>query len=348
MSLRAHPVRAAVAAAASSALLLALPAAGQAATTIGQDLALVTPGKSLVCDPCTALRTVDDPSPVSGVITRWRIKSASFGQSVTLRVLRLDDPFGGTTTGIATGNPQILSLPVNTFTSRIPIKAGQMIGVNASGNPKIVQDGGLGVNILRISPTLNDGETRDPGGAVNAKGTLALNADVEPDADGDGFGDETQDGCPTDGTKQGACSGGGGGGGGGGSQGGIADLTAPQISVSFKRRLNLRRALRGGRRGALVGTVRSSEAGTVAAQADIGGRIAKRLRLQRSASRAAIVAKADATLAASSRKTVKFRFTRRAKRKLRSARRVRLTLRFTVRDQAGNPSVATRKVTLKR
>jgi hypothetical protein len=32
-----------------------------------------------------------------------------------------------------------------------------------------------------------------------------LNADIEPDADADGFGDETQDLCPTDASTQGAC-----------------------------------------------------------------------------------------------------------------------------------------------
>ena len=28
---------------------------------------------------------------------------------------------------------------------------------------------------------------------------------IEPDADGDGFGDETQDGCPSQAVSQGAC-----------------------------------------------------------------------------------------------------------------------------------------------
>ena len=33
-----------------------------------------------------------------------------------------------------------------------------------------------------------------------------MNADVEPDADGDGFGDETQDQCPSDKATHGACA----------------------------------------------------------------------------------------------------------------------------------------------
>ena len=35
--------------------------------------------------------------------------------------------------------------------------------------------------------------------------SFAYNADVEPDADHDGFGDETQDKCPTDASTQDSC-----------------------------------------------------------------------------------------------------------------------------------------------
>ena len=34
---------------------------------------------------------------------------------------------------------------------------------------------------------------------------LNVSAILEPDADGDGFGDETQDQCPTDASTQGPC-----------------------------------------------------------------------------------------------------------------------------------------------
>jgi hypothetical protein len=351
MSPNAHPARAGLAAVFAASLLLAVPAASPAATTIGQDLGGAgKPTKSLVCSSCTAVMRLEQPSPVSGVITRWRVATATFGDSVTLRVLRVESAFDGTSTGIATGAPQILSLPLNTFTSRLPIKAGETIGLNTGGDPQVVIENGAKGTITRISPILGDGETRGPGGFVNGNGALALNADVEPDADGDGFGDETQDGCPSDATRQGACTDPGGGGGSGGAGGaapaGIADLTAPSASLSFKRRYALRPAL--GRKRALAGTVRSDEAGRVLAQAELAGRTAKRLGLQRSAKRTAIVANASASLSAASSTKVRFRFTRRAKRALRGRSRVTLTLRFTVRDEAGNPSVATRTVTLKR
>jgi hypothetical protein len=346
MSLTVRPL-CLVVLAAVGALLAAAAAPSQAATTIGANLDNPGPLKTLICPSCTAVDRLGANSPVAGVITRWRVRSNTFGQTVTLRVMRVDDQFDGTATGIATGAPQVLSLPLNTFTSRLPIKVGEKLGVNATGDPGIIQDVPAAANVVRFLTPIADGDTEDPGAVVKQNGALAINADVEPDSDGDGFGDESQDGCPTDATKQGACSGGGGGG-GGGDPGPIADLVAPRVSVSFKRRFDVGRALRAGRRGALAGKVRSSERGSVLAQADIPGRTARRLGLQRSASRTAIVARSSASLQESATAKLKFRFTRRAKRALRTRRRVGLTLRFTVRDEAGNPTVATKRVVLRR
>jgi hypothetical protein len=42
--------------------------------------------------------------------------------------------------------------------------------------------------------------------AANAQRLLNVSATIEPDADKDGFGDETQDGCPTDPTQQLPCA----------------------------------------------------------------------------------------------------------------------------------------------
>ena len=80
------------------------------------------------------------------------------------------------------------------------------------------------------SPPLGPGPFGDFGDQPDGAETQFLNvvenfrvnatAVLEPDADADGFGDETQDQCPTDASTQGQCDGGGGGGGGGGGNGG--------------------------------------------------------------------------------------------------------------------------------
>jgi hypothetical protein len=54
------------------------------------------------------------------------------------------------------------------------------------------------------APPLVEGQgPRGPG--ADPTGELLVQAVMEPDADGDGFGDESQDGCPTQSATQGAC-----------------------------------------------------------------------------------------------------------------------------------------------
>ena len=48
-------------------------------------------------------------------------------------------------------------------------------------------------------------EAAAPRGSTEAPNELLVAATIEPDADSDGFGDETQDQCPSQATTQGAC-----------------------------------------------------------------------------------------------------------------------------------------------
>jgi hypothetical protein len=54
-----------------------------------------------------------------------------------------------------------------------------------------------------FAPPLVDGQGAR--GSTSATGELLVQADIELDADGDGFGDETQDQCPTQAATQGPC-----------------------------------------------------------------------------------------------------------------------------------------------
>jgi hypothetical protein len=63
-----------------------------------------------------------------------------------------------------------------------------------------------GDNVLELSGAdPAPGETRSAVGAPDPVTLLNVSAVLEPDADGDGFGDETQDQCPTNATTQGPC-----------------------------------------------------------------------------------------------------------------------------------------------
>jgi hypothetical protein len=202
--------------------LCAAPA--PAAVTIGSDMAPAAtpddcgfPGLS-----CTALVVtlsnhsfaVPSLPAARGVIVRWRVKEAS-GQ-LRLRVLRPSS--AGRTVVASSGVATSPGPGVQTFAARIPVATGDLIAVDVlggmlgdrfyapvpnyplpSGPPSVVateQD---------WSPPLADGQLAPPPTAVFDQLESVYNADVEPDADGDGFGDETQDLCAADATRQTAC-----------------------------------------------------------------------------------------------------------------------------------------------
>ena len=86
----------------------------------------------------------------------------------------------------------------NAFKTRITAQAGDRIGSYSSASTLYCTTGNAGdvIAVLGAGPgeiALNATATK---GAALAGATLALGATLETDADKDGFGDETQDGCP--------------------------------------------------------------------------------------------------------------------------------------------------------
>lgn len=115
-------------------------------------------------------------SPVTGTITRWRIMDGS-GGPYRLRVLTPGSGsayMGGTTSG-----PQTPTGPgVETFTTNLPIAAGQTIGLdNTNPSDGIGNSEFGGATNLSWVPSLGLGEARAAtGGSGNE---LSFNADVE-------------------------------------------------------------------------------------------------------------------------------------------------------------------------
>jgi hypothetical protein len=188
----------------------AAPAAG-AATTIGSSLAqranlfisCGTPGEPL--SRCTTAQSElpnrETAVASDGVIVRWRIRSAS-GGVVRLRVLR---PAGASGfTGAGTSQPETLRASrvagrdaTYTFSTRLPVRAGDIIGVDRERRAGALFHASSGAaTLLSFQPPLADLESRVQDRISNGA-ELLVNADIEPDADRDGFGDETQDNCPT-------------------------------------------------------------------------------------------------------------------------------------------------------
>jgi hypothetical protein len=140
-------------------------------------------------------------APSDGVIVSWRVKGGSFGSpeshTVRLRVIH------GTK---ATGAGPLETLPaaVNTYsyTARLPVQAGDQLGIDTIGvtefNEIQVASNAIPETTLdEWDPALGEGEERAPTGDEKPGSELLINATIEPDADHDGYGDETQDACPT-------------------------------------------------------------------------------------------------------------------------------------------------------
>lgn len=189
-------LRLAVAAVAATALTL--PAGAGAATTIGTSPAAALPTSPLFgCAPdptCTIgqerLSNAEFRVPVvngadRAVVVAWRI----YGQGGQARLRRV----GGSATAP-------LALPAApdaaTAPAQLAVAAGDRLvvdlenGAAISGEPNVIGDSDV---VHRWTPALTDGETRAPAAALDA--WLFYQADLEPDRDGDGLGDETQDPC---------------------------------------------------------------------------------------------------------------------------------------------------------
>jgi hypothetical protein len=219
-----RPVAVAIAAA---AMLLLLPAAGQAATTFGSQLNHEPTEKS--CEPfgtCTIVqRVVAAPpegnpysggAPVSGVITKFRTLAYSQegpGQ-ITFRVadLTLPDPNElDSALGSAAGTGPTITLPdigeqevsITEAPARLPVRAGQQLAVDISPSIAIIYNSNGDKRSYMFAPPLQDGTGQR--GSTEVLNELLVQATIEPDADNDGFGDETQDQCPTQAATHGPC-----------------------------------------------------------------------------------------------------------------------------------------------
>jgi hypothetical protein len=316
--------------------LLALPASGSAAVTIGETLDPNAPYAGVYCDTgdapatfaTTALPSGTLASPIDGVVVRWRFFSRDDTISLRPRVLRAGP---GGFTGVRSGDQSAPFTKLGVFGARLPIAAGEYVGVDfpcSSNAPHAALTeryyAGGGASVGNWSTALVDGGPFRASSWEDPGYSLMMNADIEADADHDGYGDETQDGCPGDAGTHGVCP---------------ADTAAPSVDVVFKRTYRLRRTLRHG----IAGSVTSSEAGAVTARAIIGRRAARRLGLAR-----VKVATGKASIASPGKVALRLSFVRKTRRKLAAASRVRLTLELSAADSAGNPTRVVRRVTLRR
>jgi hypothetical protein len=205
-------LRLAAAGIATSLIALAIPASSSGATTIGA--ALSGAASNLNCTgvvTCTASNTSLPPgflapgglvAPTDGVVVRWRVLASSTVSPLTLRILRPGN--SATRTGAGTGQPETpAASTTSTFPARLPIRAGDGVGVDGALIPFIPSTPAASTHYWN-SPPLADGGAPRAGTLGPVNWQFAINADVEADADHDGYGDETQDACPASAATPGA------------------------------------------------------------------------------------------------------------------------------------------------
>jgi hypothetical protein len=191
------------------ALLVSLGAAApaQAATTVGNNLSPTPTSSVSLCEgadvTCTVVpktltsnRAAGGLDAVTGVVVRWRVRTEgpAPGVSIALRVVQ-----GRTGLGRSAFESMTSQAPgIVTFAARLPVTAGDRLGVDmivpaGATSAPIARGTTSNAELDRWQPSLGIGETRPPNN--DKRYELLLNADIEPDADADGWGDETQDGC---------------------------------------------------------------------------------------------------------------------------------------------------------
>lgn len=91
----------------------------------------------------------------------------------------------------------------NVFSTRIPVQAGDRFGAFEKG--LLLCAGETGDIVAGTTGDVPSGSTFTANEAFPGAVRLPISAIVEPDADNDGYGDETQDGCPQDPGTHEAC-----------------------------------------------------------------------------------------------------------------------------------------------
>jgi hypothetical protein len=134
-------------------------------------------------------------APVDGVITKWRLTNG--GSEVTAQILKVLRPTADpkafrvvdeSAFGAAVPGP-------NTFDTRLPVQAGDRFGLYGLKGA-IACAFGTGADKLGFTSGNSTIGTTLTASVEHASEQIPVSVVIEPDADHDGYGDETQDNCP--------------------------------------------------------------------------------------------------------------------------------------------------------
>jgi hypothetical protein len=155
-------------------------------------------------------------APSSGVITEWKVNVGSLPTYVPagavlvqptldeqLYVVRSSDLSHYTVVGKSETARASLNAP-SSFLTRIPVQQGDLLAL-VGANALSCRTEDLGDKVLYFPGTPGVGGVIETKAEPFSGSQLPVVAKIEPDVDGDGYGDETQDKCPQSAAYQGAC-----------------------------------------------------------------------------------------------------------------------------------------------
>jgi hypothetical protein len=188
---------------------LAGASSASAAVEVGNDCLGTTPtGGTAVQIQRASASALPLTVPSAGVVTSWTVRSG-FPVALTQK-FKVFRPAGKPNqfTTIGESGPETVVQKTNVFATRIPVQAGDRFGV--FGGPPLptgailLCETGNAEDKFGVNPpdTAVGATTEFPEGS---NFLVAVSATVEPDTDGDGFGDETQDKCPRSAKLQTEC-----------------------------------------------------------------------------------------------------------------------------------------------
>jgi hypothetical protein len=336
-----------------------VPAQGFASVRFGaQDLDFAPSGAGSTSNvtltetapPTSATQPVT--APVSGVLTliegrysaagetayAYRILSGS-SPSFTSRPATTDGSSGKRLTRVApfptTARDVVGFVDSRGHPRGLPIAAGERLGVYEAGSIWSFSPA-TGAAGATVSSTTGDHSSGTATyGASFGNLELQLRGTIEPDVDGDTYGDETQDNCPSIANDQttNPCP--------------PPDDAAPAVAFAVAgKKPSIRSALKKG----IPLEVTADEAVSIVAEASAKVRsFSARGRFSRATPPGYVtLSRANATLAGAGTTRLTLKLTKAAKRSWSKRSKVKLRLEVTARDSAGNPAIKTSTLTLKR
>jgi hypothetical protein len=142
-------------------------------------------------------------APTSGVVTAWKVTSAYPEPVAEWMAAFRPTESGGTFQVVGASNEEIVNTGPNTFSTRIPVQAGDRFGPVPVYETLFCNTGNTGDHAWSFPGSVGLGSSHTFAAGVDVR--VPLVTVIESDRDGDGYGDESQDGCPQSAAYHGPC-----------------------------------------------------------------------------------------------------------------------------------------------